>query len=242
MSRQSRGRNIANLLSLGGQQITSIIGVSNFNDEDEEGYQRQLVMATEKGVVKKTKLSAYGNPRSSGVIAIKLDDDDQLIGVAQTCGTDNIILGTVNGMAIRFNEKDVRSMGRTARGVRGINLRKGDKVVGMVIARDEKSSLLTICEKGYGKRTLVENYRCQTRGGVGLKNIRASERNGKVVGLKGVNSDDDIMLVTAKGIVIRTGLTQIRSIGRNTQGVRLIKLKQGDKLVTVEKISVEEVD
>jgi DNA gyrase subunit A len=242
MSRQSRGRNIANLLSLGGQQITSIIGVSDFEDKDKKGYKRQLVMATRKGTVKKTKLSAYSNPRKTGVKAIKLDDDDQLIGVAQTWGDAHIILGTRDGMSIRFDEKDVRSMGRTARGVRGIKLRKNDEVVAMVIAKDDKSSLLTVCEKGYGKRTLIENYRCQSRGGVGLKNIRTSERNGKVVGLERVDTEDDIMLVTAKGIVIRTGLSQIRSIGRNTQGVRLMKLKKGDKLVTVEKISVEEVD
>jgi len=242
MSRQSKGRSIANLLALGDQTIASIINVSSFNEQDEtEGRVRQLVMATRRGIVKKTRLSAYSNPRSTGVIAIKLDPNDDLIGVSLTTGSDHIILGTRDGMTIRFAEKHVRSMGRASRGVKGIKLRSGDVVVGMVIA-EAKASLLTVCERGYGKRTVFENYRPQTRGGVGLKNIKTSERNGKVVALKAVQNKDDLMLITANGIIIRTGLDQIRSIGRNTQGVRLIKLKTGDKLVAAEKIAPEEID
>jgi DNA gyrase subunit A len=240
MSRQSKGRNIVNLLNLGSQQIASIINVSSFDDEEGDE-PRQLVMATKNGVVKKTKLSAYGNPRSTGVIAINLDPNDDLIGVALTTGSNHIILGTRDGMTIRFDEGQVRSMGRASRGVRGINLRSGDAVVGMVIV-EEKAALFTVCENGYGKRTGLENYRSQSRGGVGLKNIKTSARNGKVVALKAVQNMDDLMMITANGMIIRTGLDQIRSIGRNTQGVRLIKLKPGDKLVAAEKIISEEAD
>jgi DNA gyrase subunit A len=240
MSRQSKGRSIANLLNLANQTIASIIAVSSF--EDEEGKTpRQLVMATKDGLVKKTELSQYGNPRSSGVIAINLDPTDALIGVALTTGSDHIILGTSHGMTIRFDEKEVRSMGRASRGVRGIKLRPNDEVVGMVIP-DEKAALFTVCEMGYGKRTGVENYRVQTRGGVGLINIKTSTRNGKVVSLKSVQTGDDLMLITANGMIIRTGLDEIRSIGRNTQGVRLINLKDDDKLVAAEKIAAEDLE
>jgi DNA gyrase subunit A len=246
MSRQSKGRNIVNLLKLGNQQIASIINVSSFEDEPEEeaGKQaqpRQLVMATRNGIVKKTKLSAYSNPRTNGVIAINLDPNDDLIDVALTTGSNHIILGTRDGMTIRFDESQVRSMGRASRGVKGINLRGGDAVVGMVIV-EEKAALFTVCENGYGKRTGLENYRPQSRGGVGLKNIKTSSRNGKVVALQAVQSKDDLMMITANGMIIRTGLDEIRSIGRNTQGVRLIKLKPGDKLVAAEKIIAEEAD
>jgi len=240
MSRQSKGRSIANLLNLGNQQIASIIPVSSF--EEQEGQPaRELVMATKNGLVKKTRLSQYSNPRASGVIAINLDPNDAVIGVALTLDKDHIILGTHDGMTIQFNGKEVRSMGRASRGVRGIKLRPGDEVVGMVIP-DDKASLFTVCENGYGKRTGVENYRSQTRGGVGLKNIKTSARNGKVVSLKSVQTGDDLMLITANGMIIRTGLDEIRSIGRNTQGVRLIKLKEGDKLVAAEKIAAEDLE
>ncbi len=237
MSRQSKGRNIVNLLKLGDQKVASIINVRRFDDKDEAG-QRQLIMATKNGLVKKTKLSAYSNPRSVGVIAIKLDPNDAVIGVALTTGNDQIVLGTRDGMTIRFDEGQVRSMGRVSRGVKGIKLRSGDSVVDMVVA-EEKASLLTVCENGYGKRTSLENYRTQGRGGVGLKNIKTTVRNGKVVGLKAVQYKDELMLITASGMIIRTGLDEIRSIGRNTQGVRLIKLKAGDKLVAAENIAPE---
>jgi DNA gyrase subunit A len=242
MSRQSKGRNIVNLLNLGSQQIASIINVSSFEDEsDDPAKQRQLLMATQNGVIKKTRLSAYSNPRSTGVIAINLDPNDDLIGVELTTGSNHIILGTRDGMTIRFDEKQVRSMGRASRGVRGIKLRPGDIVVGMVIV-EEKAALFTVCENGYGKRTSLDSYRVQSRGGVGLKNIKTSERNGKVVALKAVQNTDDLMMITAHGMIIRTGLDQIRSIGRNTQGVRLIKLKPDDKLVAAAKIVSEEAD
>jgi len=156
-----------------------------------------------------------------------------------TSGKNHIILGTKDGMAIRFDESQARQMGRAARGVRGIKLRKGDAVVDMVIA-EEAATLLTVCENGFGKRTTLEDYRPQGRGGIGLINIKTSERNGNVVALKAVKDEDDIMIMTAKGIVIRTGLEEIREIGRNTQGVRLIKLEENDKVVAVERVVKEE--
>jgi DNA gyrase subunit A len=234
MSRQSKGRNISNLLQLDkDEKITSIINVREFDNK------RQLVMATQKGVIKKTVLSAYGNPRSNGVIALKLDDDDVLIGVAITTGNDEIILGTCNGMAIRFHESDVRSMGRVSRGVRGISLRNNDVVVGMVIA-EEGASLLTVCEMGYGKRTELDDYRVQSRGGKGLINIKTTKRNGHVVTIKAVHDDDELMMITANGMIVRTGLEEVRAIGRNTAGVRMISLKPGDQLVAAERLIAED--
>ncbi|MFH1371048.1 MAG: DNA gyrase subunit A [Planctomycetota bacterium] len=241
MSRQSRGRSIANLLNLGDQSITSVINVAKLKEDEETPEEKlpQLVMATKNGLIKKTKLSAYSHPRKVGVTAIKLDPNDALIEVAMTTGKDHIVLGTRDGMAIRFDEKQARSMGRVSRGVHGIRLRTSDVVVDMVIS-EEKASLLTVCENGYGKRTSLDNYRSQNRGGVGLINIKTSDRNGKVVAMKAVQFADELMLITANGIIIRTGLDQIRPIGRNTQGVRLIKLREGDKLVAAAKIAPEE--
>ena len=242
MSRQSMGRNIVNLLNITNQQIASIINVSSFDEDNkDQARQRQLIMATRNGIVKKTLLSAYSNPRTTGVIAINLDPNDELIGVSMTTGSNHIILGTRDGMTICFDEKQVRPMGRASRGVKGISLRAGDAVVGMVVV-EEKAALFTVCENGYGKRTGLENYKSQSRGGLGLKNIKTSDRNGKVVALKAVQSTDDLMMITANGMIIRTGLDQIRSIGRNTQGVRLINLKPDDKLVAAEKIVSEEAE
>ena len=238
LSRQSKGRSIANLLNFGDQKITSIINVDKFDD-------RNLVMATRDGTIKKSALSLYANPRASGIIAIKLEPSDDLIGVALTGGKDHIVLGTKEGMAIRFEESQARAMGRSAKGVIGIKLRKGDAVVDMVVAREgvsgEQATLLTVCENGFGKRTILEDYRPQHRSGIGLINIKTSDRNGSVVALKAVKDEDDIMIMTANGIIIRTGLEQIREIGRNTQGVRLIKLEATDKVVAVERVIKEDV-
>ena len=236
MSRQSKGRNIVNLLNLPpDEKIMSIINVREFDDK------RQLVTATKNGTVKKTVLSAYSNPRSNGLIALKLDEGDDLIGASITSGEDEIILGTREGMAIRFHETDVRSMGRVSVGVRGIKLREGDEVVDMVVA-EPGASLLTVCERGYGKRTSLEDYRVQSRGGLGLINIKTTDRNGRVVALKAVHDDDDLMMITANGMIVRTGLEQLRAIGRNTAGVRMISLKEGDTLVAVTRLQVEEVE
>ena len=234
LTRQSKGRSIANLLNMGDQKITSIINVSKFDE-------RNLVMATKNGVIKKSALSLYSNPRPSGIIAVKLDPNDDLISVALTNGQNHILLGTKDGMAIRFEEEQARPMGRSAHGVKGIELRKGDCVVDMVVPEPD-ASLLTVCEKGYGKRTELEDYRSQNRGGIGLINIKTSDRNGNVVAIKTVKDGDDIMIITAKGIIIRTGLDELREIGRNTQGVRLIKLDDDDKVVAVERVVKDEKD
>ncbi|MBN2513616.1 MAG: DNA gyrase subunit A [Sedimentisphaerales bacterium] len=234
LSRQSKGRNIVNLIQIGAdEKITSILAVREFDDK------RQLMMATARGNVKKTVLSAYGNPRSSGLIAIKLEEGDSLIGAAITSGQDEVILGTADGMAIRFNEEQVRSMGRASIGVVGIKLREGDEVVSMVIV-EQGASLLTVCEKGYGKRTDLDDYRSQNRGGLGLINIKTTDRNGRVVAIKAVHDNDELMLITANGMIIRTGLEQVREIGRNTAGVRMIRMDDDDKLVAAERLIVED--
>jgi len=233
LSRQSRGRSIANLLQMvKDEQLAEILPVREFDE-------RMLVMATQNGVIKKTPLAAFSNVRRSGINAISLDPGDDVIGARITGDNDEIILGTRDGMAIRFPEDDVRAMGRTARGVKGITLRKGDQVVDMVLA-STGHSLLTVCENGFGKRTDLDDYRIQKRGGLGLINIKTTERNGKVVALKAVADTDDLMLISAHGIIMRTGLEQLRDIGRNTQGVKLIRLDEGDKLVAVARVVKEE--
>jgi DNA gyrase subunit A len=240
MSRQSKGRSIVNLLDLEDQKVTSIINVSSFEDVEGEGT-RQLIMATSKGIVKKTELAAYSNPRTSGVIAINLDEDDALIGVSETSGNHHIILGTRHGMAIRFEETQARSLGRVSRGVRGIKLRDNDEVVGMIVTdNDEGTDLLTLCENGYGKRTNLDQYRVQARGGLGLIDVKTTDKTGQVVVIKPVTEGMDLMLITAQGMIIRTGLDDIRTIGRNTQGVRLINLKEGDSLVAAEVIPADD--
>jgi DNA gyrase subunit A len=182
--------------------------------------------------VKKTPLAAFSNPRPSGIQAILLDPDDSLINVSLTDGADEVVLGTRQGMACRFKEGDVRAMGRPARGVRGIDLRKDDMVVDLAIIRPGMS-LLTVCENGFGKRTLVDEYRLTRRGGKGVINIRVTERNGQVVALRAVTDEDALMFITAQGILLRTKVSELREIGRATQGVRLIRVDEDDHVVTV---------
>ena len=235
MSRQSKGRAIINLLDMkGDDKICAVVAVREFDE-------RFLVTATKKGQIKKTPLAAYGNPRKGGIQATGLDAGDTVIGVAITRGSDEIVLATTNGQAIRFNETDVRSMGRTAAGVRGINLRKSDEVVDMAVY-DPMAALLTVCENGYGKRTPFEEYRLQTRGGTGIINIKTSDRNGKVVAMKSCREADELMLITQNGMIVRTGVNQMREIGRATQGVRVIALKPGDKLVAVARVVADEAN
>jgi len=200
---------------------------------------RQLVMTTKKGIIKKTILSAFGRPKKDGIIAILLDKGDKLIGVKLTHGGQEIVLGTENGKAIRFSEDDVRCMGRATRGVKGIALRSDDNVKGIVIV-DKNATLLTVCENGFGKRTDYSEYSVQRRSGQGVINIKTTERNGKVVALINVKDEDELMMMTANGMVIRTPISAIRSIGRNTQGVKLISLHKGDKLVSVAPVVSED--
>jgi DNA gyrase subunit A len=186
-------------------------------------------------------MAAYSRPRPSGIIAITLDADDSLVNVVRTTGDNEIVLGSRDGMAVRFHEGDVRAMGRSAHGVRGMNLDAEDAVVGMV-AINPGMSLLTVCENGYGKRTLIDEYRKTRRGGKGVINIKTTDRNGKVVNIQAVEEDDELMLITAKGMMLRTDLTAVREIGRATQGVRLIRLDEGDKVVASAKLVKEEED
>jgi len=229
-SRQAKGKAIVNLLNLEkGEKVSAFIPVRKFDNE------RFLVMGTKRGVVKKTKLAAYSNPRKGGIIAITLDGEDGLINVKLTDGSKQIILATKNGAAVRFKEGDVRATGRSAQGVRGIRLRENDEVIGMVVA-DDRKNLLSVTENGYGKRTKVADYRLISRGGSGVRNIICSERNGKVVSINSVSDDDDVLFISQRGIVIRVPVSNISVIGRATQGFRLMRLGEGDRVVATTKI------
>jgi DNA gyrase subunit A len=232
--RTSRGKAIVNLLSLKtDEKITAFVWVKEFDSE------HHLIMATEQGIIKKTNLEAYSHPRETGIIALSLDENDKLIEVKLTDGNDGIILATLKGKAIRFSEKQIRPTGRTARGVKGITLAKDDKVIGMEIVKD-KASILTISEHGYGKKTLFSEYRQQSRGGKGIINIKTTSRNGNVIGLKTVVENDEIIIMSSGGMITRIPMSSIRTISRNTQGVRLIKLNENDKVIDLAKIETKE--
>ena len=235
MQRTSRGRSIANLVRMQpNEAYRAMVPVKTFEE-------RFVMFATAKGTIKKTALGAYSNPRPSGIIAIGLDPDDTLVSVELTSGQDEILLGTREGWAARFNENDVRAMGRSAHGVRGIDLRGDDIVVDMIVVHPG-ASVLTVCENGFGKRTDISEYRLTRRGAKGVINIKATDRNGKVVAVKAVREDDELMMITFKGIMLRTDLAEVREIGRATQGVRLIRPEEGDKVVAVARIAREEVE
>jgi DNA gyrase subunit A len=238
VGRSSKGKAIANLVQKAeGEKMAALHRVQAFPEQEGERFNE---MGTRQGTVKKTDLGAFSNPRSAGIIAIQIGDDDRLIAVEETDGTRDLVLGSRNGMAIRFAETDARPMGRTAQGVRGMQLRDGDEVVAMSVVSDD-STLLTACEMGYGKRTDVSEYRRQTRGGIGLKNIQTSDRNGPVVGLACVTDRDELLLVTEQGQIIRTKASDMRPIGRDTQGVRLMDLAEGDRLVSIATLTEPEV-
>ncbi|MGH7483675.1 MAG: DNA gyrase subunit A [Longimicrobiales bacterium] len=231
-SRNARGKPIVNLLRLGGEeQIAAVVPVREFSDD------RHLLFVTRQGVVKKSALSAYGFVRVTGVNAMNVAEDDEIISVQITNGGDEIILATREGMAIRFHESDARVMGRATSGVRGISLSDEDRVVGMVVARKDEEgegpALLAVTEHGRGKRTPVSEYRLQRRGGKGVINFKLNAATGKVIAVKPVHDDDELMLVTRHGIVNRQRVREIRVIGRNTQGVRLMALDEGDHVVDV---------
>ena len=226
-SRQARGTALINLLKLDkGEKITAVLQVREYNPA------KFLFMATRKGIVKKVQLSEFNTTRKLGVIALKLDDDDELIGVKQTDGQKQIVIGTRNGYAIIFDEEEVRSMGRIARGVKGIKLRDGDEVVGMdTIKRD--SEILTVTAGGYGKRSKVEEYTTHHRGAMGVINLRVTEKTGEVIGLKVVRDGQELMLISTNGIIIRTGLDKISVIGRASQGVIIMKTAEDDKVASM---------
>jgi DNA gyrase subunit A len=232
-----RGKAIANLVSMEpGERIAALLAVREFPAEEGQGF---IVMGTRHGVIKKTDLSQFRNPRSGGIIAMGIEEGDSVMAVAQTSGSDEIFIGTRDGMAIRFAESDVRPMGRTAYGVRGITLRDGDEVVAMEVVR-QGGTLLTVTENGYGKRTEIDEYRLQSRGGLGIINIQTSDRNGRVVGVAYVVSGDELMLISHQGMVIRMSTDDIRVIGRATQGVRLIETEENDKVVSIARLEEED--
>jgi DNA gyrase subunit A len=237
-TRTSGGRAIVNLLQLGeGEKITGLIPVREFREDE------CLMMVTRRGTVKKTELTAFRRPLGRGIIALGLEEGDQLIGVARVRAGDQVVLSTRQGMAIRFDESDVRAMGRPAYGVKGISLADDDEVVGMIVANgdDDPASLLTVCAHGYGKRTALTEYRSQNRGGKGLIDIKTSDRNGPVVAIAKVTDADEVMLTTTGGILIRTPVRDMRLIGRNTQGVRLIRVEEGDSVSSLARIPEEEL-
>lgn len=233
-SRAAKGKALVNLLALSShEKVTATLPVKEFRDD------RYIVMGTKKGIIKKTELSAFSNPRQGGIIALGLESGDKLIGVQLTDGQREILLGTRQGMTIRFKEDEVRPMGRTAYGVKGITLEEGNEVIGMeTITPDSTTSILTVTEGGYGKRTPVGEYRVQGRGGKGIISVKTTERNGLAVGFLQVRDDDEIMLMAAQGNVLRCKVDDIREIGRNTQGVRILELDgEGDRVVGVARLA-----
>ncbi|HYU41305.1 MAG TPA: DNA gyrase subunit A [Vicinamibacteria bacterium] len=231
---QGRGKAVVNLVHLSGQEkIAAFVSVKAFDPG------RYVLLATRKGIVKKTEIAAFANPRQAGIIALGVEDDDALIEAVLTSGTDEILLGTREGMAIHFVEEDVRPMGRTAYGVKGIELDTGDEVVGLEVV-SPGGTVLTLTGNGYGKRTAIEEYRLQSRGGKGTIDIKTTGRNGPVVGVKFLRGDEQVMLITEKGMIIRLNTADISTIGRNTQGVRLIQLEEGDHLVSVARLAERE--
>ncbi|MBE9541884.1 MAG: DNA gyrase subunit A, partial [Proteobacteria bacterium] len=232
--RAAMGKAIVNLLHLSSEEnIAAILPVRKF----EEG--KYVVMATRKGLIKKTSLMAYSRPRAGGIIALAIDSGDELIAARVTDGNREILLGSRKGKAIRFKEQEARPMGRTARGVKGMTVGKDDEIIGME-STGEGASILTITENGFGKRTNTSEYRIQGRGGRGVITIRTTERNGNVIGMKPVTDDDEVMLVTSHGKIIRIKIKGISVIGRNTQGVKLIGVGKGEKVVGIARLAEKE--
>ncbi len=230
VGKAGKGRAIVNMIQISKKEkISAFVTVKEFTND------AYLIMATRQGLVKKTVLSAYGNPRRDGINAIKLNPGDELIEVKLTDGTNDVILATAHGMAIRFNEKEVRDMGRVAAGVRGIALGKDDYVIGMVVVKRE-GTLLTVSDQGYGKRTPIKDYRLTHRAGKGIKNFKITEKTGKLVSIKEVVDDDDLMLISAKGVLLRIHVGRIRATGRDTMGVRLMRLDAGDYVTDVARV------
>ena len=234
-----KGKAIANLVSMSaGERVAALVAVREWPENDGEQF---IVMGTRQGKVKKTDIRAFRHPRAGGIIAQAVGANDSVIAVVATDGTGELFLGTQGGMAIRFAETGVRPMGRTATGVRGITLRTGDEVVAMTEVRPG-GALMTVCENGYGKRTELAEYRVQSRGGVGIINIQSNERNGKVIGVEHVRGEDELMLVTKQGKILRMLTWSIRAIGRATQGVRLIEMEKDDRVVSIARLADRERD
>jgi DNA gyrase subunit A len=233
--RTARGRSIVNLLEKDKEEnITAFVAVKEFRDD------QYLMMATEKGTIKKTVLSAYGNVRKGGINAINLAPGDRLIEVKMTDGKNDIVIGTRNGFAIRFNEKDVRDMGRTATGVRGIRLGKGDHVVGLLVIRNDQATVLVVTEKGFGKRSDINDYRITKRGGKGVITVKTTDKVGKMIALMDVVDRDELVIISTQGMVIRQSVKDLRVMGRNTQGVRVIRLNEHDSIADIARVVPDE--
>lgn len=227
--RQAKGTAIVNLLPVeNGEKITAVIPIRNFEDG------KYLLMCTKNGIIKKTSLMEYNSSRKGGLIAVSLDEGDELIKVELTSGMDEVLIATHDGMAIRFNETDARPLGRNSRGVKGITLREGDYVIGMCVPK-EGEEILTITEKGYGKRTSLDAYRVQSRSGIGIRTYKIAEKTGNVVAINSVTNNDDILMITSEGVVIRIAAADISTIGRNAMGVRLMKLGENVNVVSAAK-------
>ncbi len=232
----SRGRSIVNLLEKDKEEnITAFVTVKEFSDD------KFLMMVTANGTIKKTVLSAYSNVRRGGIQAINLVENDNLIAVKLTEGNNDIVIGTRNGMAIRFQEKDVRTMGRTATGVRGIRLNTDDIVIGFIVVKSV-STLLVVTNKGYGKRSKLDDYRITHRGGKGVITVKTGDKNGKLIAMMEVNDNYELVIITEQGMVIRQGVGALRVMGRNTQGVKVINLKEGDSIADIAKVIHEDVE
>jgi DNA gyrase subunit A len=242
-AKATKGRPIQNLINITSEdKIRSIIQVGDLNDIDYVT-NHFLVMVTKNGIIKKTTLEQYSRPRTNGIIALNIREEDQLLRVEMTTGDSHIIIAAKSGRAVHFHESTVRPMGRTATGVKAITLSDvKDEVVGMVCASREDATLLVVSEKGYGKRSLIEEYRITNRGGKGVKAMNITEKTGYLVAIKEVVDSDDLMIINKSGITIRTPVSELRVMGRATQGVRLIKLSESDEISSVEKITREEED
>jgi DNA gyrase subunit A len=242
-NKTSKGRAIQNLLNIEpGDKVKAVLNVKDLTDETYINT-TFVILCTERGTIKKTSLEAYSRPRANGITSITINDGDRLLNAALTNGQNDIIIAKSEGKAVRFNESDVRPMGRTASGVRGVTLESGeDKVIGMVCISRPDANLLVVSEKGYGKRSSIEDYRITRRGGKGVKTINVTEKTGKLVAIKEVVDNDDLMIINKSGISIRISVAELRVMGRATQGVRLIKLNEDDAISSVEKIQKIEGD
>ena len=234
MGRAAKGKPVVNCIAIRpDERVETLVNVREFSED------KSLLFVTKLGTVKKTRLSSYGNVRTTGIIAINIEPGDQLIDVQVTDGTNDVVLATSYGMSIRFHEKDVRDMGRDTTGVKGIELARGDEVIGMVIILRD-ATLLTVTQHGLGKRSELGEYRVQHRGGKGILTLKRTDRTGNCMALKEVIPDDELMVITRHGVIIRLPVNDLRVIGRNTQGVKIINLDDGDSVIDVARVVRED--
>jgi DNA gyrase subunit A len=239
-SKTAKGRAVQNLINIEpDDKIKAYIRTNNLKDSEYVN-QMSVVMVTKNGTIKKTSLEAYSRPRVNGVNAIEIRDNDQLLGAYLTNGTSQIMIATKNGKCIRFPEEKVREVGRGSIGVRGIAMEEDDEAIGMIVVNDvEKETVLVVSEKGYGKRTAVEDYRITNRGGKGVITLNITEKTGNLIAIQNVTDEDGLMIINKSGVAIRMGMDEMRVMGRNTQGVRLINLKKNDEIAAIAKVEMD---